>query len=49
MFGNRHVIVIFVVIEKKAYLSSLLATVTVMTLMTMIFGRILDRVRSSTS
>jgi hypothetical protein len=42
MFGNRHVIVIFVVIEKKAYLSSLLASVTVMTLMTLIYGLIVD-------
>ena len=43
MFGNRHVIVIFVVIEKKAYLSSLLAGVTVMTLMTLIYMLILDK------
>jgi hypothetical protein len=43
MFGNRQVIVIFVVIEKKAYLSSLLAGVTVMTLMTLIYMLILDK------
>jgi hypothetical protein len=49
VFGNRHVIVIFVVIEKKAYLSSILAGVTVLTLMTLIYGLILERVRSSTS
>jgi hypothetical protein len=38
MFGDRHVIVI----ERKAYLSGFPAVVTVVTLMTMIYGLILD-------
>ena len=49
MFGDRHVIVMMSVIEETPYLSGLLATVTVMTLMTVIYGLILDRVRYSTS
>jgi hypothetical protein len=44
MFGDRHVIVI----EGKAYLSGFPAAVTVMTLMTVIYGLILE-VRPSTS
>jgi hypothetical protein len=48
VFGDRHVIVTVTVIEGKAYLSGLLVGVTVMTLMTMIYGLILDRGRSST-
>ena len=43
MFGDSHVIVMVSVMEKKAYLSGLLAGVTVMTLMTLIYGPILDR------
>jgi hypothetical protein len=39
----------FVVIEKKAYLNGFRAGVTVMTLMTLIYGLILDRGRTSTS
>jgi hypothetical protein len=42
LFGDRHAIVMFIVIEKKAYLSGFLAGVTVMTLMTLIYGLILD-------
>ena len=49
MFGDRHAIVMFIVIEKKAYLSGFLAGVTAMTLMTLIYGLILDRVCISTS
>jgi hypothetical protein len=45
VFGDRHVIVI----ERKAYLSDFLATVTAMTLMTVLYGLILDRERISTS
>jgi hypothetical protein len=41
--GDRHVIVTLTVIEGKAYLSGLLATVTMMTLVTLIYGLILDR------
>ena len=41
--------VIVIVIETKAYVSGLLAGMTVMTLMTMIYGLILDRGRTSTS
>jgi len=37
------------VMEKKAYLSGLLAGVTVMTLVTVLYGLILNRWRSSTS
>ena len=48
VFGDRHVIVIYSS-RKPAYLSGLLAGVTVMTLMTIIYGLILDRGRSSTS
>ena len=43
MFGDRHVIVMVSVTEETPYLSGLLATVTVMTLMTMIYGPLLDR------
>ena len=42
MFGDRHVIVMVSVTEETPYLSGLFATVTVMTLMTMIYGLILD-------
>jgi hypothetical protein len=38
VFGDRHVIVI----ERKAYLSGFPAAVTVVTLMTLIYGLILD-------
>jgi hypothetical protein len=43
------VIVMVSVTEEAPYLSGLLATVTVMTLMTVIYGLILNRGRSSTS
>jgi hypothetical protein len=43
VFGDRHVIVMMGVIEETPYLSGLLAGVTVMTLMTLIYGLILDR------
>jgi hypothetical protein len=42
VFGDRHVIVMVSVTEETPYLSGLLATVTVMTLMTLIYGLILD-------
>ena len=42
MFGDRHVIVTFTVIEGKAYVSDFLATLTLMTLMTLIYGLILE-------
>jgi len=43
VFGDRHVIVTVTVIERKAWVSDFLATVTAMTLMTLIYGLILDR------
>jgi hypothetical protein len=43
MFGASHVIVTFAVTEETPYLSGLLATVTVMTLMTLTYRLILDR------
>ena len=46
MFGDRHVIVMVSVTEEKPYLSDLLVVVTVMTL---IYGLILDRECISTS
>jgi hypothetical protein len=46
---DLHGIVTVIVTEETPYLSGLLADVTVMTLMTMIYGPILDRVRSSAS
>jgi hypothetical protein len=46
VFGDRHVIVMVSVTEETPDLSGLLATVTVMTL---IYGPILDRERISTS
>ena len=49
MFGDRHVIVMVSVTEETPYLSGLLAGVTVMTLMTVIYGLILDRECISTS
>ena len=36
MFGDRHAIVIVIVMERMAYLSTFLPSMTVMTLMTMI-------------
>ena len=42
MFGDRHVIVMVSVTEEKPYLCDLLAGVTVMTLMTVLYGLILD-------
>jgi hypothetical protein len=47
--GYRHVIVTVTVTEETPYLSSLLAPMTEMTLMTVIYGLILDRGRISTS
>jgi capsule polysaccharide export protein KpsE/RkpR len=49
VFGDRHVIVMVSVTEEAPYPSGLLAIVTVMTLMTMIYGLILDRGCISTS
>jgi hypothetical protein len=49
VFGDRHDIVMVSVTEETSYQSGFLAGVTVMTLMTLIYGLILDRVRSSTS
>ena len=43
MFGDSHVIVMVSVSEETPYLTGLLAGVTVMTLMTLIYGPILDR------
>jgi hypothetical protein len=43
VFGDRHVIVMVSVTEETPYLSGLLAGVTAMTLMTLIYGLILDR------
>lgn len=42
MFGDRHVIVMVSVTEETPYLSGLLAGVTVMTLMTVVYWLILD-------
>ena len=42
MFGDRHVIVMVGDTEETPYLSGFLATMTVMTLMTLIYGLILD-------
>ena len=49
MFGDHHVIVMMSVTEETPYLSGLLAGVTVMTLMTLIYGLILNRGCASTS
>jgi hypothetical protein len=49
VFGDRHAIVMGIVTEETSYLSGLLATVTVMTLMTLIYELILDRGCISTS
>ena len=46
MLGDRHVIVMVSVTEETPYLSGLLVVVTVMTL---IYGLILDRGHTSTS
>jgi hypothetical protein len=43
VFRDRHAIVMVSVTEETPYLSGLLAGVTVMTLMTVIYGLILDR------
>jgi hypothetical protein len=42
VFEDRHVIVMVSVTEETPYLSGLLATVTVMTLMTVLYGLILE-------
>ena len=42
VFGDRHTIVMVSVTEETPYLSGFLAGVTVMTLMTLIYGLILD-------
>ena len=49
MFRDPHVIVMVSVTEEKPYLSDLLAGVTVMTLMTVLYGLILDRGCAATS
>jgi hypothetical protein len=49
MFGDCHAIVIFTVIAETAEISGFLATMTVVTLMTMTYGLILDRGRTFTS
>ena len=49
VFEDRHVIVMLNVTEETPYLSGFLATVTVMTVMTVIYGLILDRRCGSTS
>jgi hypothetical protein len=49
VFGDLHVIVMVNVSEETPYLSGFLARVTVMTLMTLIYGLILDRGCISTS
>jgi hypothetical protein len=41
VFGDRHAIVMFIVIERMAYLSVFLNIMTVMTLMTVIYGSFL--------
>jgi hypothetical protein len=43
VFGDRHVIVMVSVSEETPYPSGLLAGVTAMTLMTVLYGLILDR------
>jgi hypothetical protein len=42
VFGDRHVIVSVTVTEETSHLNGLLAGVTEMTLMTLIYGLILD-------
>ena len=42
MFGDRHTIVMFIVIEETSKASHFLSLMTVMTLMTLIYGLILD-------
>jgi hypothetical protein len=49
VFGDRHVIVMVSVTEETPYLGGFLAGVTVMTLMTLIYGLILDRGYTATS
>ena len=49
MFGDRHVIVMVSVTEETPDLSGFLAGVTVMTLMTLIYGLILDEGCASAS
>jgi hypothetical protein len=49
VFGDRHGIVMVSLTEETPYLSGILATVTVMTLMTITYGLILDRGCISTS
>jgi hypothetical protein len=49
VFGDRHDIVMVSVTEETPYLSGCLATVTVMTLMTVTYGLILGRGCISTS
>jgi hypothetical protein len=46
---DRHAIVIFIVTKKTLEVSGFLATMTVMTLMTVIYGLILDRGCAPTS
>ena len=43
MFGDRHAIVMLIVVGKMAYVRDFLPGMTVVTLMTLIYGLILDR------
>jgi hypothetical protein len=49
VFGDRHAIVTLIVVGKMAYVRDFLPGMTVVTLMTLIYGLILDRERISTS
>jgi hypothetical protein len=49
VFGDRHVIVTVSVTEETPYLSGFLVAMTVMRLMTLIYGLILDRGCAATS
>jgi hypothetical protein len=42
MYGDRHAIVMLIVIGKMAYVRDFLPGMTVMTLMTVLYGLILD-------
>jgi hypothetical protein len=43
VFGDRHAIVMLIVIGKMAYVRDFLPGMTVMTLMTVLYGPILNR------
>jgi hypothetical protein len=49
VYEDRHIIVMVSVIERMAYLSSFLLSMTVMTLMTVLCGLILGRAYASSS